>query len=418
MAQLSDDCFAGGGELMPTDEALALLEERLTTVCEVETVMLREALGRVLAEDIVAEISVPPHRNSAVDGYAVHFDDLGGETDTRLPVVGRAAAGHPFDGTVGRGQAIRIFTGAPVPEGPDTILMQEDCRETNGDVEIAPGIKRGANLRNAGEDIAEGDTILHVGQRLRPQDLGLAASVGRTALKVYRPLTVALFSTGDEIREPGEELPPGYVYDSNRHTLTALLDNLGCRVIDLGILPDEFAAIRDALDLAARSSDLIMTSGGMSVGEEDHVKAAVEALGALHFWRLAIKPGRPMALGQVDRVPFVGLPGNPVAMMVTFLRFARPAILRLAGAGDISPHLFKVTAGFDHRKKTKRREWVRVRLEDDGAGGWVAAKFPRAGAGILSSMVEADGLIELPEDLTQLKAGTMVDYLPFSEFRL
>ena len=418
MAQLSDDCFAGDDGLMPTDEALALLEERLTTVSEVETVMLREALGRILAEDIVADIPVPPHRNSAVDGYAVHFDDLDGAADSRLRVVGRAAAGHPFAGSVERGQAIRIFTGAPVPTGFDTILMQEDCRETNGDVEIAPGIKRGANLRSAGEDIAAGDTILRAGQHLRPQDLGLAASVGRTALKIYRPLTVTLFSTGDEIREPGPDLPPGCVYDSNRYTLTALLDSLGCRVIDLGILPDEFAAIRDALDLAARSSDLIVTSGGMSVGEEDHVKAAVEALGSLHFWRLAIKPGRPMALGQVGRVPFVGLPGNPVAMMVTFLRFARPAILRLSGAGDTSPHLFRVTAGFDHRKKAKRREWVRVRLEADGTGGWVAAKFPRAGAGILSSMVEADGLVELPENLTQLKAGTMVDYLPFSEFRL
>jgi molybdopterin molybdotransferase len=418
MAQLSDDCFASDGELMPTETALALLGDRLRAVCEIETVELRAALGRILAEDVAAPISVPPHDNSAVDGYAVYFDDLDAERETRLPVIGRAAAGHPYSGAVNRGTALRIFTGAPMPPGPDTVMMQEDCREEGGAVIIPPGIKRGANRRKAGEDIRADAIVLERGNRLRAQDIGLAASVGRTTVDVYRPLRVTLFSTGDEIRDPGSDLPRGCVYDSNRYTLTALLDGLGCAVVDLGILADDFAAIRDTLAAARDDSDLIITSGGMSVGEEDHVKAAVEALGSLHFWRLAIKPGRPVALGQVGRTPFVGLPGNPVAMMVTFLRIARPVILRLAGSIDLAPHLFKVTAGFDHRKKAKRREWVRVRLEADGTGGWIAAKFPRGGAGILSSMVEADGLIELPEDLTQLKAGTMVDFLPFSEFRL
>jgi len=418
MAQLSDDCFSGGGEMMPTARALALLDDRIEVVCDAAPVALRAALGRFLAEDVVAGYSVPPHSNSAVDGYAVHFDDLDHDHETRLPVTGRAAAGHSLGRAATRGEAVRIFTGAPVPPGPDTIMMQEDCREENGEVVIAPGIKRGANLREAGEDITAGATILHAGRRLRPQDIGLAAAVGRTELAVYRPLDVSLFSTGDEIREPGQDLPDGCVFDSNRHTLIALLDNLGCRVRDLGILPDRPEAIGGALAEARDKSDLIVTSGGMSVGDEDHVKAAVEALGSLYFWRLAIKPGRPVALGQVGRVPFVGLPGNPVAMMVTFLRIARPVILRLAGATDLSPHAFRVAAGFDHRKKAERREWVRVRLEADGDGGWIAAKFPRDGAGILSSMVEADGLIELAEDVTQLKAGTMVDFLPFSEFRL
>lgn len=418
MAQLSDDCFAHGDRLMPADEALDLLARRLDVVADTEEVALRAALGRILAAPVVAAHDVPPHDNAAVDGYAVFFDDLSTDAETVLPVTGRAAAGHPLERPARRGEAIRIFTGAPVPDGPDTIMMQEDCRESDGAVAIRPGIKKGANLRRAGEDIAAGRAILAAGARLRPQDLGLAASDGRTHLTVYRPLRVALFSTGDEIREPGADLPPGAVYDANRHTLIGLLDGLGCTIDDLGILPDRFEAIRDGLATAAARNDLVLTSGGMSVGEEDHVKDAVESLGVLHAWRLAIKPGRPIAFGQVGRVPFVGLPGNPVAMMVTFLKIGRPAILRLAGATGLTPHMFKVTAGFDYRKKPNRREWVRVRLEGDGDGGWIAAKFPRGGAGILSSMVEADGLIELPEDMTQLTRGKVVDFLPFSEFRL
>jgi molybdopterin molybdotransferase len=430
MAQLSDDCFAFGGDLMTTAAALADLEARVERVAEPEAVALPAALGRILAEDIVAGRDVPPNANSAVDGYAVYFDDLARDGPTVLPVVGRAAAGHPLDGTQARGTAVRIFTGAAMPAGkdggaPDTVMMQEDCEERDGPdggrvVEIAPGIKRGSNQREAGEDIRAGTTILKAGQRLRPQDLGLAASVGRSQLTVYAPLTVAVFSTGDEVRDPlkGDDdsgLGEGLIYDSNRVTIAALLAQLGCAVSDLGILPDDRATIETALKDAARDHALIVTSGGMSVGEEDHVRDAVEALGQVHFWRLAIKPGRPIALGQIGRVPFVGLPGNPVAVMVTFLRIARPMILKLAGASDRDPHLFQVRAGFDHKKKAERREWVRARIEMGGDGVPVAHKFPRDGAGILTSMVEADGLVELPEEMTRLEAGTMVDFLPFSE---
>jgi molybdopterin molybdotransferase len=243
----------------------------------------------------------------------------------------------------------------------------------------------------------------------------LAASVGRARLTVYQPLRVAVFSTGDELCDPGRALPAGGIHDSNRYTLMALLQDLGCSVDDLGILPDRFETIRDALSDAARRHDLIVTSGGMSVGEEDHVKAAVETLGSLHFWRLAIKPGRPIGLGQVGAVPFVGLPGNPVAVMVTFMRIARPMILRLGGCHGIAPNVYQVRAGFSHKKKLGRREWVRARLVANGDSGLVAVKFPRQGAGILSSMVDADGLVELPEDMKQLEAGTIVDFLPFSE---
>ena len=415
MAQLSDDCFAFGGELMTAAEALDRLDERLTAVVERETASLNDCLGRVLAEDVVAERSVPPHDNAAVDGYAVFFDDLNTDGETRLPVTGRVAAGHPLGRPAVRGEAIRIFTGAPMPDGLDTVLMQEDCAADGDAVVIPAGIKRGANRRDAGEDITSGTTILDAGLRLRPQDIGLAASVGRETLQVYRRLRVALMSTGDEIRDVGDALPPGCVYDANRYALAALLQSQGCVVSDLGILPDREDEVLTSLRDAAKTHDLIVTSGGVSTGEEDHVRAAVEALGNMHFWRLAIRPGRPIALGQVDRVPFIGLPGNPVAVMVTFMRFARPAIQRLSGAAISPPAAYPVRASFSYKKKQNRREWLRVSLFRDRDGALAVKKFPRDGAGILSSMVGSDGLIELPEELTLVEPGSMVEFLPFNE---
>ncbi len=415
MAQLSDDCFVPGEGLMPMDEALAILAERIVPIVETEHVPLRMARGRTLAKDIAAAENVPRHDNSAVDGYAFAFTDLSPGTETRFPVMGRATAGHPFAGTPPSGAALRIFTGAVMPAGLDTVAMQEDCTEGGGHVTIPAGLACGANRRFAGEDVEAGQIVLHQGQRLRPQDIGLAATVGRERLSVFRRLRVAVFSTGDEVVDPGGKLPRGAVYDANRYTLGAMVEALGAEVTDLGILPDDLDTVRNALEGAASDHDLLVTSGGVSVGEEDHVRSAVEAAGRLHFWRLAIKPGRPLALGQIGSVPFVGIPGNPVAAMVTFLRFVRPLILRLGGADAVQPFLFKVRAGFDHRKKANRREWVRARLVQHGDGTQTAEKFPREGAGILSSMVEADGLVELPEDLTQLEKGSEVDFLPFSE---
>lgn len=419
MAQLSDDCFAFGGELMRTDEALALLTDRLSVVVDREDCALRATTGRILAEDVMSDRAVPPHDNAAVDGYAVRFEDLAADGETRLELTGRIAAGDISDRPVGPGEAVRIFTGAAMPAGGDTVLMQEDCREEpradKTHVIIPPGIKQGANRRFAGEDIAAGDVILRAGTKLRPQEIGLAASIGMESLPVYKPVRVALFSTGDEVRDAGDALPPGCIYDANRYSVAAALERLGCVVDDLGILPDSYEVIRDTLAAAASDHDLIMTSGGVSTGEEDHVRAAIDALGKMHFWRLAIRPGRPLALGQIGNVPFIGLPGNPVAVLVTFMRFARPAILRLGGSRETDPAMYRVRAGFPVTKKLGRREWLRVRLDRDADGAPVALKFPRDGAGILTSMVESDGLVELPEELTSFEAGTMVDFLPFSE---
>ncbi len=415
MAQLSDDCFAFGGELMRADEALAVLAERAQTVAGTERVALRRAAGRILAADIVATRSVPPHDNAAVDGYAVRFEDLATGGDTRLPVRGRAAAGHPLAEAAVPGTAVRVFTGARMPAGVDTVFMQEDVRLEGEIAILPPGQKRGANRRKAGEDIEAGRTVLCAGHRLRAQDVGLVASLGITEIEVRQRLRVAVFSTGDELREPGDAAPAGTVYDANRYALLALIEETGFAATDLGILADRGETVRDALARAAADHDAVVTSGGMSTGEEDHVRAAVEALGGIHFWRLAIRPGRPVAFGTVAGKAFVGLPGNPVAMMVTFLRFARPVLLRLAGAADPAPLSFRVRAAFDTKKKAGRREWLRARLARDADGTPVAHRFPRDGAGILTSLVESDGLVELAEDVTEVRAGTMVDFLPYSE---
>jgi len=409
MAQLSDDCFAFGGALMQADVALALLAERVQPIVGIEAVSLAEACGRVLAKDLIAERSVPPHDNAAVDGFAVRHADLGAG-ETRLPIAARVAAGQ-WLGAVEPGQAVRIFTGAPMPEGLDSIFMQEDCRVDDGFVLLPPGLKPGSNRRKAGEDIKQGATLLSAGTRLRPQEIGLIAAQGRTEIPVYHRLRVALFSTGDELREPGQELPPGAIYDANRFMLAAQLRAMGCAVVDLGILPDRLADIAAAMARAAEEADAIVTSGGMSTGEEDHVRAAVEAAGQIHFWRLAIRPGRPVAFGTAHGRAFVGLPGNPVAALVTCLRFARPVLLRLAGQSDVAPLMVKAAAGFAAKKKFGRREWLRCRLGPGGA----LERFPKDGAGILSSLTYADGLAEIPEQVTEINPGDLLDFLPFND---
>ncbi|GAB5469711.1 MAG: molybdopterin molybdotransferase MoeA [Rhodospirillales bacterium] len=416
MAQLTDDCFAFGGPLLPVAEALELLRARVPAVAEIETAPLAACLGRTLRRGQVAAMAVPPHDNSAVDGYALRFDDLNPDAETSLTLGGRAAAGHPLNRSIRKGEAIRIFTGAPMPKGADTVMMQEDCRLEGERVILQPGLKRGANRRLAGEDVAEASEILPAGRRLRPWDLGLAASVGLARLPVSRPLRVALLSTGDELREPGAAREEGQVFDANRATLAALLRAAGCQVTDLGILADRPEEIRGNLEETAKRHDAIVTSGGVSEGEEDHVKAALTAAGgSLHFWRLAIKPGRPVALGSLGGTAFVGLPGNPVACVVTFAALVRPLLLQMRGGLAEPLASFPVVTDFDHRKKRDRQEWLRVSLTR-GAGDLPRARrFPREGAGILSSVAGSDGFLLLDEALTEAPAGSTLPFVPFSE---
>jgi molybdopterin molybdotransferase len=414
MAQLSNDCFAFGGELMSIDAARLLVAERLSPVAATEAVPLPEADGRVLAEDMVAPISLPGFDNAAVDGYAVRFADLDATGETVLPVRGRIAAG----GTAGAGPdaqaAIRIFTGAPMPEGFDTVFMQEDVRvQADGWVAFPAGLKQGANRRLAGEDIGSGGRALTAGSRLAPQHIGLLAALGTVVVPVRRRLRVAVFSTGNELVPPGEPLTPAKIYDSNRTMLLALLRRLACEVTDLGILPDERDTVATALSAAAAAHDLLITSGGVSTGEEDHVKAAVESAGGLAFWRLAIKPGRPVAMGVVAGTPFIGLPGHPVAVFVTFAHVARAVIACLAGETFRPPTPMEVRSGFAYRKKEGRREYVRARLTR-GAAGLEAYKHPREGAGVLTSLTETDGLVELPDAITRVAVGDPVGFLPYA----
>ncbi len=415
MAQLKDDCFAFGGELMPVTDALALLRERVTMVVDPETVELRSALGRILSADIIADRSVPPHDNSAVDGYAVFFEDLNADGDTRIPVTGRVAAGHPLDRPARRREAVRIFTGAPMPDGMETVFMEEDCEADGNDVILPAGLKQGANRRKKGEDIEQGSVILKAGQRLRPQELGLAASVGFQELKVMGTLRVAVFSTGDEVCDPSDQAPEGSIFDANRYSVMSMLEGMSCHVTDLGILPDDEETIAVAIGGAAKDHHVIVTSGGVSAGEEDHVKAAVERHGSVDFWRLAIKPGRPIALGRIGDAAFIGLPGNPVAAMVTFMVIARSVLLMLMGASETAAPRYAVTADFDYQKKTGRREWLRAILSETAGASLSVKKFHSSGAGILTSMVAADGLVELPEDIESVAPGDVVQFLPFNE---
>ena len=427
MAQLTDDCFAFGDGLMSLDDARRTLAARVDPVAAVEDLALNRSLGRVLAADLVSTTNVPPHDNAAVDGYSVYFDDLSETGETILPVGGLAAAGHPLPRPQRRGEAIRIYTGAPMPTGedgsaPDTVMMQEDVRLDGQRVALPTGLKRGANRRFAGEDVCSGDLVLSAGRRLRPQDVGMAAAIGLASVPVRMPLRVAILSTGDEVSEPGSIRRPGTIYDSNRFTLNALVKGLGAEVQDMGILPDDRTAIEDALAKAAARVDLVITSGGVSAGGEDHVKDAVAALGAIDAWRLAIKPGRPVALGVVRGVPFIGLPGNPVAVMVTFLALARPLVQRLSGETVSEPRRYPARSDFQYRKKAGRREFVRVSLAsaDDGSLLEVprAVKFPRDGAGVLSSMVGSDGLVELAESVERVDIGDIVPFIPFNEVGL
>jgi len=414
MAQLSDDCFAFGGPMMSVDEAVGLIAARVTPVRDVETVALVRADGRILARDITAPLPLPPFNNSAVDGYAVASRDLPQTIEQAFAVTGRVQAGGAAAAPVEPGKAMRIFTGAPMPDGADTVFMQEDVRLEGGKVVLPAGLKPGANVRPAGEDIPAGHAALKAGRRLQPQDIALAAAFGLTELDVSRRIRVAVFSTGNELVSPGEARGAAQLFDSNRFMLMAMLGRLGCDVSDLGIITDDRASLARALQQVASRHDLILTTGGVSTGEEDHVKAAVESVGSLVLWRMAIKPGRPVAMGIIDGTPLIGLPGNPVASFVTFVHVARPIVLALSGAVPEKLMPMPVRSGFAYKKKIARREYVRVSLRKAGDGAIEAVKFPREGAGLLSSLVDTDGLVELGEEVTQVEPGQTVAFLAFA----
>jgi len=399
--------------LLSVDEALERLLAGARPVTDTETVATIAATGRVLAQAQASALDVPPLDNTSMDGYAVRSADCASGA-ARLRVAQRIAAG-----AVGKalepGTAARIFTGAPIPPGADAVVPQEQTAADGEHVVVKHAPRAGEWIRRAGEDIRAGATILEAGTRLRAQEIGLAASVGIARLPVYRRVRAALFSTGNELVMPGEPLPPGAIYNSNRFTLTGLIRMLGCEVEDLGIVPDTLAATREALRRAAATSDVIVTSGGVSVGDEDHVKPAVDAEGRLDLWRIAMKPGRPLAFGAVRResggeASFIGLPGNPVSSFATFVLFVRPFVLRLQGATALAPHAYAVRADFDWPKPDPRREFLRVRL--NAAGG--LDLFPNQSSGVLTSTVWGDGLVDNPAKHA-IGRGDTVRFLPFSE---
>jgi molybdopterin molybdotransferase len=420
MAQLTDDCFAFNGPLLLVVEAERLIAERVMPVEGRDSVTLRQANGRVLAQDLIAQVSVPPFDNSAVDGYAVRGEDLKVEGDKRFVIVDRVAAGHAASHAIKTGEAIRIFTGAPMPLGADTVFMQEDCRLDGDGVVVPPGLKPGANRRLAGEDIRAGAVALPAGRRLSVQHVALAAALGLTQLAVRRRVRVALFSTGDEIVEPGAALTRAALYDSNRYLLAGLLERFGAAVTDLGILSDDPGQLSRAIAAAALDHDLVLTSGGVSTGEADYVRTAIESIGRLVFWRVAIKPGRPVAMGVIRGsnsgagATFVGLPGNPVAVFVTFVRVVRPLLLRLAGALPEPLVAMPARATFSYKKRKGRREYVRVSLQAAPDGSIEASKYAQDGAGVLTSLTETDGLVELGEDVTTVEPGASVGFLSYA----
>lgn len=403
---------------MSVEAAVALISARVPAIAQTERVGLVAADGRTLAETLIAPLDLPRFDNSAVDGYAVCARDLKPEAQTKLPVAGRIAAGHELDVVAPEHVALRIFTGAPLPAGFDTVAMQEDCTVLDDGAVVLPrGLAAGTNRRVRGEDIARGDEALPAGRRLMPEDIGLAAALGVSELTVRRRVTAAVFSTGDEIASPGARLGPAAVYDANRFMLRAMLQRLGVHVHDLGILPDDRRYIAEALSEAAGTYDLVVTSGGVSVGEEDHVKAAIEEKGTLTFWKLAIKPGRPVALGVLDGTPFIGLPGNPVAVFVSFATLVRPLIAALNGSIAEPMPRQKVISGFSFKKKPGRREYLRVVLRADAAGMMIAEKYAVQGSGALTSLTRTQGLVEVHEDETEVVPGQAVSFLDYALLR-
>ncbi len=420
--KLLNDCFLHDSERLRHDTAVAILAERLAPVTGTEDVAIEAASGRILAETAHALRPVPAHTNSAVDGYAVSSRHYDKQTGGRFAVSARAAAGHPLTANPPPDSAVRIFTGAVIPAGFDTVVMQEDCETGESDralpfVVIPPGLKTGANVRKAGEDVATGEALFEAGALLRPQDAAALASIGLASVRCHQRVRVAIVSTGDEVIRPGTRaLGEGEVFDANAPMLVALARNTGADVTDLGVWPDKADEIQRRLTQAASMFDVILTSGGASRGDEDHMVSALDAIGKRHLWQLAIKPGRPLSMGQIGDTVLIGLPGNPVAVFVCFLMYVYPALRRLGGAPWPHPRRFALPAAFDiSKRKTGRREFLRGILVDTPQG-LLVDKYARDGSGLISGLRAADGLIDIGEDVTAIAKGEPVAFIPFSEF--
>ena len=395
---------------MPVAKAREVIARFLQPVTATERLSVRAALGRVLAEDVVSPLNVPAHDNSAMDGYAVRFADLKGDGEVTLKVAGTAFAGAPFQGALKGGECVRIMTGGVVPPGADTIVMQEHVKAVQDRVTIGPGHRKEQNLRRAGEDLAAGQIALKRGVPLHPADIGLIASLGIGEINVYRRLRVAFFSTGDELVSIGTQLKEGQIYDSNRYTIHGMLTRLGCEVLDMGVVRDDPKLLEKAFHDAADAADVVITSGGVSVGEADFVKDLLNKLGEVVFWKIAMKPGRPLAYGKIGHAHFFGLPGNPVSVMVTFYQFVRDALLKLSGRDPVSPlPAFKVPCVSSLKKAPGRTEFQRGVLERDSHGTWSVRVTGEQGSGILRSMSEANCFIILPDSQGNVAAGTLVE---------
>jgi molybdopterin molybdotransferase len=400
--------------LLAYHEAIEQLTSSVAALGNVVDKPLLQTQAAVLAESIESGIDVPGCAMSSMDGYAINTADLAASGETSLPLSQRIAAGTA-GAPLATGTAARIFTGAPIPDGADAVIMQEQVDADDHEIRFDSRPTSGNNIRPAGNDIQRGTIILQKGCRLRAQDIGLAASVGLQTLPVYEPLKVGMFFTGDELVEPGQKLGAGKIYDSNRYTLHGLLESMGCEIIDLGLVGDTLAATSEAMVRASTQADLVVTTGGVSVGEEDHVRIAIEQLGELRLWRLAIKPGKPLAYGQINETAFIGLPGNPVSVFATFCLFVCPVIQIMQGRTWHEPIALSVNADFDWPKPDSRREFLRARLALDANGQTVAQIYPNQDSGVLTSTVWADGFVEIAENQT-VQAGEPVNYLPFAQF--
>jgi molybdopterin molybdotransferase len=412
-----NDCYSPAQQLQTAETVWQRMQALASTQVKSQTLPLEQCMNRRLAEALTTPYDSPRFDNAAVDGYAFNCNDLIQQPDATLPLMATEAnAGGSEKLSLKQGYCMRVLTGAQMPKGANTVVMQEDVHLTNDSVTFPSHYKAHSNWRPQGEDVKAGEVIINQGQLIRPQDIGLAAAVGQAQLRVYNKVRVALFSTGNEVYELGQELPEDGIYDVNRYLLKALLTSLHCEVTDLGILADDFSTIRTALDSASQDHQLIITSGGASTGSHDHIANVLKDLGEVHAWRLAIKPGRPLAFGQLGPALFLGLPGNPVAANVCTLMFGQPLIRALSGGGWHRPKSYPQKLGFDVNKKVGRREWLRVFQEQQPNGDYVLQRSASHGSGILTSMTRADGLVEVDEASGNIPAGSLVDFIPFTSF--